>query len=85
MWPAMLRSLALFFLATLVVATPSARSNCVGTISSLDDVSNAVQCTTVNINSFTVPAGKTFALDLLDGTTVNVCERNQMFGICEVT
>lgn len=47
-------------------------SSCIGTISSLNDVSSAVQCTTVNINAFTVPAGKTFGLQLLDGTTVNV-------------
>ncbi|KAF8415331.1 hypothetical protein L210DRAFT_2727394 [Boletus edulis BED1] len=31
-----------------------------------------VQCTTVNIDAFTVPAGQTFNLDLLEGTTVNV-------------
>jgi hypothetical protein len=48
----------------------------------LNDVSNAVECTTVNINAFTVPAGQTFALQLLDGTTVNVCERDQMFSLC---
>ena len=45
---------------------------CTGTISSLDDVDDAVECTTVNINSFTVPAGETFNLDLADGTTVNM-------------
>ena len=45
---------------------------CTGTISSLDDVDAAVECTTVNINSFTVPAGETFNLDLADGTTVNM-------------
>ena len=38
----------------------------------LDDVDDAVQCTTVNINTFTVPAGETFNLDLADGTTVNM-------------
>ncbi|KAH0835447.1 hypothetical protein J3R83DRAFT_9080 [Lanmaoa asiatica] len=61
-------------LFTLAEAVPQATSsgNCVGTISSLSDVSAAVQCTTVNINAFTVPAGKTFSLDLLQGTTVNV-------------
>jgi galacturan 1,4-alpha-galacturonidase len=47
-------------------------SSCIGTISSLDDVSSAIECTTVNINAFTVPAGQTFKLQLLDGTTVNV-------------
>ena len=38
----------------------------------LVDVSTAVQCTTVNINSFTVPAGQGFSLSLLAGTTVNM-------------
>ena len=65
--------ISLFTLAKAVPqATPSSR--CVGTISSLSDVNAAVQCTTVNINAFTVPAGETFSLDLLQGTTVNVCE-----------
>ena len=49
-----------------------AATACTGTISSLDDVSDAVKCTTVNINSFTVPAGETFNLDLASGTTVNM-------------
>ncbi|KAF9244451.1 pectin lyase fold/virulence factor [Melanogaster broomeanus] len=62
---------ALFALASLAtLATRSA--TCTGTISSLTDVSAAVMCKTVNINAFTVPAGETFRLDLLDGTTVNV-------------
>ncbi|ETW77474.1 glycoside hydrolase family 28 protein [Heterobasidion irregulare TC 32-1] len=52
---------------------------CTGTISSLDDVDDAVECTTVNINSFTVPAGETFNLDLADGTTVNM-EGDVSFG-----
>lgn len=45
---------------------------CTGSISSLSDVSAAVACTTININSFTVDAGKTFELDCASGTTVNV-------------
>ncbi|KIJ19579.1 polygalacturonase [Paxillus involutus ATCC 200175] len=62
---------SLFILAKAAPqATPS--SDCTGTISSLSDVRTAVQCTTVNINAFTVPAGETFNLDLLNGTTVNV-------------
>ncbi|KAG9312417.1 pectin lyase fold/virulence factor [Chiua virens] len=63
-----------FSLLTLVNATPQAASSrrCTGTISSLSDINSAVQCTTVNINAFTVPAGKTFSLNLLHGTTVNV-------------
>ncbi|TCD65300.1 hypothetical protein EIP91_002825 [Steccherinum ochraceum] len=58
-------------LASLVLAAPSS-SDCTGTISSLDDVSAAVKCTTVNVNSFTVPAGETFDLSLATGTTVNM-------------
>ncbi|KAG6828695.1 hypothetical protein H0H92_007057 [Tricholoma furcatifolium] len=52
-------------------STPSRRS-CTGTIASLSDVTDAVECTTVNIESFTVPGGETFSLSLLSGTTVNV-------------
>ena len=68
--------LSLLSLFTLVKAVPQATSssNCVGAISSLSDVSAAVQCKTVNINAFTVPAGQTLSLNLLQGTTVNVCE-----------
>ncbi|ORY88355.1 polygalacturonase [Leucosporidium creatinivorum] len=62
-------------LATLAVARDTPRRigrRCTGAISSLDDVDEAVKCTTINIESFTVPVGETFDLDLLDGTTVNV-------------
>ncbi|KII92356.1 glycoside hydrolase family 28 protein [Plicaturopsis crispa FD-325 SS-3] len=62
---------ALLLCASAVVASPLA-SGCVGTISSLDDVDAAVECTTVNINAFTVPAGESFSLDLATGTTVNL-------------
>ena len=58
-----LRLAALLVLAGAVVAAPAA-SDCTGTISSLDDVDDAVKCTTVVINSFTVPAGETLNLDL---------------------
>ncbi|KAG2136606.1 glycoside hydrolase [Suillus bovinus] len=69
----MFPSLALgFLLAGIAAVTAAKSSSCIGTISSLDDVSNAIECTTVNINAFTVPGGKTFKLKLLDGTTVNV-------------
>ena len=47
-------------------------SDCTGTISSLNDVSSAVKCTTVVINVFTVPAGKTFELKLASGTHVTL-------------
>ncbi|KAH9851064.1 endo-polygalacturonase PG1 [Lenzites betulinus] len=69
--PAFVRLAALLVFARVILAAPAA-SDCTGTISSLDDVSAAVKCTTVNINSFTVPAGETFNLDLADGTTVNM-------------
>jgi len=75
---AMLFGLTLVSLFTLSAAGSPyygrASSNCIGEISSLSDVSSAVKCTTVNIHSFTVPAGETFSLSLLDGTTVNVSE-----------
>ncbi|KAG6861908.1 hypothetical protein C0995_009858 [Termitomyces sp. Mi166 len=45
---------------------------CTGTINSLADVSAAVACKTVNINSFTVPGGQALTLDLMDGSTVNL-------------
>ncbi|QRV89388.1 polygalacturonase [Ceratobasidium sp. AG-Ba] len=45
---------------------------CTGTISSLEDVAAATKCTTININAFTVPAGKTFELDAPSGATVNL-------------
>ena len=66
-----LRLAALVAFVPFIVAAPAA-SDCTGTIASLDDVAAAVKCTTVNINSFTVPAGKTFDIKLLDGTTVNM-------------
>ncbi|KDQ57594.1 glycoside hydrolase family 28 protein [Jaapia argillacea MUCL 33604] len=55
----------------VALAAPASRS-CVGTISSLSDIANATQCTTVDIESFTVPAGEGFTLSLLNGTTVNL-------------
>lgn len=61
----------LAFLAAAINAAPAA-SDCTGTISSLDDVAAAVKCTTVVINSFTVPAGKTFDLNLASGSTVTM-------------
>ncbi|KAI0764834.1 endo-polygalacturonase PG1 [Fomes fomentarius] len=66
-----LAALVAFVPYLAVVAAPAA-SDCTGTISSLDDVDAAVKCTTVNINAFTVPAGKTFDLKLADSTTVNL-------------
>ncbi|THH19332.1 hypothetical protein EW146_g1805 [Bondarzewia mesenterica] len=59
-------------------------ADCTGTISSLDDVDGAVACTTVNINSFTVPAGETFNLELADGTTVNMRMPISLYEFCLV-
>ncbi|TFK44204.1 polygalacturonase [Crucibulum laeve] len=64
----MIFSLALLSLAGAAFAS----SACTGTINSLSDVTAAVACTTVNLNSFTVPGGQALTLSLLDGTTVNM-------------
>ncbi|GAB1522887.1 hypothetical protein RhiTH_006012 [Rhizoctonia solani] len=66
----MISTLALLSLTPVVFASPARR--CTGTISSLDDVSSAVECTTININSFTVPAGETFSISAPTGATINV-------------
>ncbi|KAF8187455.1 polygalacturonase [Pholiota molesta] len=55
------------WMSALAATTP-----CVGTVNSIDDVASAVQCTTVNLNSFTVPAGQGLTLSLQTGTTVNM-------------
>ncbi|KAL5528361.1 hypothetical protein ACEPAF_7497 [Sanghuangporus sanghuang] len=44
-------------------------SGCIVTISSLDDVNGALDCTTVKMNGFT---SQGFELDLADDTTVNL-------------
>ncbi|KAI6025161.1 glycoside hydrolase family 28 protein [Pisolithus microcarpus 441] len=67
----MYASLTLLSILTLASAT-SAGSDCTGVIQSLNDVTSAVQCKTVNINGFTVPSDQPFVLNLLNGTTVNV-------------
>ncbi|CAE6365837.1 unnamed protein product [Rhizoctonia solani] len=69
---------ALAFAPILAIATPVSR--CTGTIASLDDVAAAQKCTTVTIKGFTVPAGKTFELSLLDNTVVNM-EGDVKFGV----
>ncbi|KAG8849146.1 hypothetical protein FRB96_000932 [Tulasnella sp. 330] len=70
--PSTIAAAAIFFTATSVSAGRRLGKRCTGTISSLSDVSAAVECTTITINAFTVPAGEQFLLDLADGTTVNV-------------
>ena len=67
-----IRLAALFVFARAIFAAPAA--DCTGDISSLDDVADAVKCSTVNIHSFTVPAGKTLDLKLATGATVNMGE-----------
>lgn len=69
--PSFTHLVALLAFVPFIAAAPAA-SACTGTIASLDDVSAAVKCKTVVINAFTVPAGKTFDLPLLDGTTVTM-------------
>ncbi|KAI0062528.1 endo-polygalacturonase PG2 [Artomyces pyxidatus] len=62
----------LLLLVVCLLVVPSVLARCRATISSMADVSAAVQCTTVNVRSFLVPAGEAFILDLVDGTTVNM-------------
>ncbi|KDR71143.1 hypothetical protein GALMADRAFT_127338 [Galerina marginata CBS 339.88] len=45
---------------------------CSATINSLADVTNAVKCTNITLNGFTVPAGQAFILSLATGTTVTM-------------
>ncbi|KAI5120648.1 hypothetical protein M0805_007985 [Coniferiporia weirii] len=69
-------------LAALISASISgaiAATDCTATINSLSDVSGAADCTTVNINGFTVPAGEGFTLSLATGSTVNL-NGNILFG-----
>lgn len=67
----MIAAFVLFLSMTLGLARTST-SNCTATINSLDDVSGAKDCLTVNINGFTVPAGEGFTLELATGATVNM-------------
>ena len=61
------------YLSLLVLAFVNrASAACTATINSLDDVSGAASCSTVNINGFTVPAGQGFTLSLATGATVNM-------------
>ena len=45
-----------------------------GMVLTSTDVANAVKCTTVTLNGFTVPAKKTLTLNLATGTTVTMSE-----------
>lgn len=73
--PSLTRSLlASFVMVASVIGNPAPAATCTGTISSLNDVAAAVKCTNVVINSFTVPAGQMFNLNLASGTTVTMSE-----------
>ncbi|SCZ89111.1 BZ3500_MvSof-1268-A1-R1_Chr1-1g00963 [Microbotryum saponariae] len=72
-------STLLLLLPTLALASKSSGSKsapsagCTGTISSLDDVSAALNCRTININSFKIPGGKTLNLkSSLDNVVMNL-------------
>ncbi|TNY19518.1 hypothetical protein DMC30DRAFT_302080 [Rhodotorula diobovata] len=60
------------FLPAVAVASAVPTQHCRGTITSLNDVAPAVNRTRDNIQSFAVPTGKTFELDLLAGTVVHL-------------
>jgi len=45
---------------------------CTGDIQSLDDIAAAVECTTITIGGFTVPAGQTFTLPAPDNAVVSL-------------
>ena len=71
----LLRLLNVLLATSLCLAVPSRRASgkdCTGTIASIDDIDDAVECATVNIESFTVPAGKTFEINLADNSIVNL-------------
>lgn len=70
--PRTIAAATVFLAASSVSAGRRIGKRCTGTISSLSDVAAAVECTTITINAFTVPAGQQFLLDCADGTTVNV-------------
>ncbi|KAJ7730443.1 glycoside hydrolase [Mycena metata] len=55
---------------------------CTGTISSLSDVAAAQVCTTIIINSFTVPGGQTFTISAATGATITMAG-DVTFGFAE--
>ncbi|KDR69429.1 hypothetical protein GALMADRAFT_230660 [Galerina marginata CBS 339.88] len=61
-------------LSVLILSTAAtlAYAACSASISSLDDVANAVKCTSITLNGFTVPAGQGLTLSLATGTTVTM-------------
>ncbi|CAE6415061.1 unnamed protein product [Rhizoctonia solani] len=75
----MLSSLS-FSIFSLVLAGYVTSQDCIGTISSIDDVTEAVKCKNININAFAVPPNVTFNLSLLENATVNMLG-NVTFGV----
>lgn len=67
------------FLPAVAVASAVPTQHCRGTITSLNDVAPAVNRTRDNIQSFAVPTGKTFELDLLAGTVVHLRASSSRF------
>ncbi|KAL1736777.1 glycoside hydrolase family 28 protein [Schizophyllum commune] len=61
---------ALVASAVLVSARPSKRASC--TINSVDSASDISDCSSVTINAFTVPSGKTLTLKPADGAKITV-------------
>ncbi|PPQ90560.1 LOW QUALITY PROTEIN: hypothetical protein CVT25_015874 [Psilocybe cyanescens] len=53
-------------------AATLANAACSATINSLSDVADAVKCTSITLNGFTVPAGQGLSLSLASGTTVTM-------------
>lgn len=51
---------------------PKIGKRCTGSIQSLGDVAAAVECTTINVGGFTVPAGQTFTLPAPDNAVINL-------------
>ncbi|EUC64276.1 endo-polygalacturonase PG1, partial [Rhizoctonia solani AG-3 Rhs1AP] len=69
-----------FSIFSLILAGCVTSQDCISTISSIDDVAEAVKCKIININAFTVPPNVTFNLSLLENATVNMLG-NVTFGV----
>ncbi|KDR78592.1 hypothetical protein GALMADRAFT_223864 [Galerina marginata CBS 339.88] len=64
--------ISVLFVLILSSAATLANAACSATINSLADVANAVKCTSITLNGFTVPAGQALTLSLATGTTLNM-------------
>jgi polygalacturonase len=67
----MLLALLPLVLTNAVGAAPSS-TGCTGTINSLSSIAAAVECTTIVIDAFTVPAGETFSMTVLSGSSITM-------------